>query len=342
MSRVHGHQRGFTLIELLVVIAIIAILIALLLPAVQQAREAARRTQCRNNLKQIGLALHNYLDTHRVFPPAYVDLRGNSGSLATLADNHGHWSWSVFILPFVDQTPLYTRLNPGNQTPTQAASSQLSALQTTLPAFRCPSDTGPLMHNPADSAGFCIIDQGGTERGLPVTNYVASGNTKQVRQFRATNPSDGTTGSTGMFYRDSRLSMAELTDGSSNTILVGERAHTRGGFQQKAGTLYAVRDRDLQGPEHQNHASTPRYYDQGLHTIAASCHWGINAVLTTNASNDRTPSYSSLHTGGSHFVMADGSVRFISENISNDQSNATDSTLERLVSISDGGVVGEF
>lgn len=334
--------RGFTLIELLVVIAIIAILIALLLPAVQQAREAARRTQCRNNLKQIGLAMHNYLDTHRVFPPAYVDLRGNPGSLASLVDNQGHWAWSVFILPFLDGGPQYSLLNPGTQTATQAMTNQALVMQRTLPAFRCPSDSGPSQHNTTTTLGFCITDVGGTERGLPVSNYLVSGNTKQVRQHKPTNQLDGTTGSTGMFYRDSRIGMSELTDGSSNTILAGERAYTRGGFLQGAGTLYATRDRDRSGPEHQNHPATDRYYNQGLHTVAASCHWGINAVLTTSDNNDRTPSYSSLHTGGAHFVMADGAVRFISENIQNDQSLLTDSTLERLVSISDGGVVGEY
>ncbi|MEZ6126391.1 MAG: DUF1559 domain-containing protein [Planctomycetaceae bacterium] len=100
MKSLQVQKRGFTLIELLVVIAIIAILIALLLPAVQQAREAARRTQCKNNLKQLGLAFHNYHDIYNTFPPAYVDLRGAGG----VPDNDGHWAWSAFILPQIDQS----------------------------------------------------------------------------------------------------------------------------------------------------------------------------------------------------------------------------------------------
>src|SRR5690242_14988078 len=103
---------GFTLIELLVVIAIIAILIALLLPAVQQAREAARRTQCKNNLKQLGLAMHNYLDVARQFPMGYG--AQFTGTAATVQD--GNWAWGSFLLPYIDQAPLYSKLNVGNFT----------------------------------------------------------------------------------------------------------------------------------------------------------------------------------------------------------------------------------
>src|SRR5689334_25410189 len=105
-----GRRRAFTLIELLVVIAIIAVLIALLLPAVQQAREAARRTQCKNNLKQIGLALHNYHDTFRLFPPGYVDRNGNP-NLTPDNDLGPGWGWAAFLLPYIDQSPLYSPIN---------------------------------------------------------------------------------------------------------------------------------------------------------------------------------------------------------------------------------------
>src|SRR5262249_37999311 len=102
--------RGFTLIELLVVIAIIAVLIALLLPAVQQAREAARRTQCRNNLKQFGIALHSYHDTYNHFPPGWVQYT----QTASAANGTAHWAWGTYLLPFVDQAPLYTLMQVGN------------------------------------------------------------------------------------------------------------------------------------------------------------------------------------------------------------------------------------
>ncbi len=143
---------GFTLIELLVVIAIIAILIALLLPAVQQAREAARRTQCKNNLKQLGLALHNYHDVMKQFPPGFVDQLSSaataSGAAVAATTQDGNWGWGSYTLPYIDQAPLYNLLNVGNRTLLQAANDTTNGgrrgLQTPLEAFRCPSDTAPL------------------------------------------------------------------------------------------------------------------------------------------------------------------------------------------------------
>jgi len=124
------HRRAFTLIELLVVIAIIAILIALLLPAVQQAREAARRSQCKNNLKQLGLAFHNYHDTHRVFPNGEIWISGRP-----------NWGYAVMLLPYIDQGPLYQALSPdGGTLPTVTAQP---LLQTVVPVYICPSDVGP-------------------------------------------------------------------------------------------------------------------------------------------------------------------------------------------------------
>ncbi len=134
------NRRAFTLIELLVVIAIIAILVALLLPAVQQAREAARRSSCKNNLKQLGLAIHNYHDTYRTMPPGVVDDFTDS-----------IWGWGALILPFVEQGPVYDALRVGNiplgvrMTPGNAL-DQLSVLQTPISTYRCPSDVGPEAH----------------------------------------------------------------------------------------------------------------------------------------------------------------------------------------------------
>src|SRR5690606_1821609 len=136
----HRLRRGFTLIELLVVIAIIAVLIALLLPAVQQAREAARRSQCQNNLKQLGLALHNYHDTYARFPSAvfWTDVDGDGQ-----ADrDEGHWAWGAAILPFIEQGNLADRMQPGTLTPTQVHALDPSLLKTPLAVFQCPSDDG--------------------------------------------------------------------------------------------------------------------------------------------------------------------------------------------------------
>ncbi|MCB1129315.1 MAG: DUF1559 domain-containing protein, partial [Verrucomicrobiae bacterium] len=123
----HANRRGFTLIELLVVIAIIAILIALLLPAVQQAREAARRTECKNKLKQLGLALHNYHDTFRAFPAAFY--RGTTTSPG--------WGWGTMILPYIDQAPLY---NQWVMTVSYDNGQNQTARRTKLAAYKCPSD----------------------------------------------------------------------------------------------------------------------------------------------------------------------------------------------------------
>src|SRR5271156_6169116 len=117
MFSLRFRRKGFTLIELLVVIAIIAVLIALLLPAVQQAREAARRTQCKNNLKQMGLAMYNYLDVYQSFPPGYLGYSaGNGGSCSTL-DNYAQrgqgWGWGCYLLPYLDQGNLYNLIQPG-------------------------------------------------------------------------------------------------------------------------------------------------------------------------------------------------------------------------------------
>ena len=139
MLRQPSH-RAFTLIELLVVIAIIAVLIALLLPAVQQAREAARRTQCKNNLKQFGLALHNYHDTHLLFPSAVFWTDANRDGQADT--DVGHWAWGTMVLPFLEQGNLFTRLRAGALTPLQSHTASPGILKTSLPVFLCPTDDG--------------------------------------------------------------------------------------------------------------------------------------------------------------------------------------------------------
>ncbi|MBR9801472.1 DUF1559 domain-containing protein [bacterium] len=335
-------RRGFTLIELLVVIAIIAILVALLLPAVQQAREAARRSSCKNNLKQLGLAMHNYHDTFSVFPPGYVDLRGNPGQAAALEDNDGHWTWSALILAFVELGNVQDALDPGNRTASQAMTAERGVMQTTYSTFRCPSDTGPALFSTSTDLGSCIQDVSNTERALPLTNYIPVNSSALVRARKATNYNDGTSGATGMFFRDSNTRMRDITDGTSNTVMIGERAYTLGGRRNLAGAMFAVRDRDTAGPEHRDHTATPRSYDQGLNRILGTTLFSVNPILPTSGQNDRMTGYSSHHAGGAQFVMADGSVRFVSENIQSNTSGTTDTVMEFLGNISDGKVLGEF
>ncbi|VAX38940.1 hypothetical protein-transmembrane region and signal peptide prediction [hydrothermal vent metagenome] len=317
-----SHKQGFTLIELLVVIAIIAILIALLLPAVQQAREAARRSACKNNMKQIGLALHNYHDTHRVFPPGYV-------VTPTAADNVGHWTWTVYILPFMDQAPLYKQLRPGPFTASDAytaSAANAAAMQQNYPAFRCPSDTGP--NSNSDEAGYQISPGG----PLSVTNYAMANSSGLTAKTRATNLSSSATGATGAFWENSNLRIRDITDGTSNTIMVGEKAYTLSGKAKLAATLFAVRGNGLGSVD-------ATVNNQGMIAVAGTARYLIN----TTATGFSKASFSSLHVGGAHFLFGDGRVIFLSENIdANTTTDAIDSTYEKLAGTSDGFVIGEY
>lgn len=329
-------HNGFTLIELLVVIAIIAVLVALLLPAVQQAREAARRSQCKNNLKQLGLALHNYHETHNLFPPGYVDGRGSS---ATIPAFTAHWTWTAFLLPFVDQAPLYSLINVGNITPNQAVadSNRRTSMQVPLQMFRCPSDPGP-----AQTSNRRVRSNPATESQveIPITNYLASNDVTRLRQLRSKNPVNGSTtvggdGALGAFWRDSNLRFRDITDGSSNTILIGERSYYLGTFEMWAGVLHATVGNSTTGP---NETAS----DIGLVSAFSCIRHPINPGPAAGA--ERPLCYSSQHTGGAHFLLADGAVRFISENISTHTNVSADvgSTLARLIAIQDGQVIGEF
>ena len=189
-------HKGFTLIELLVVIAIIAVLIALLLPAVQQAREAARRTQCRNNLHQIGLALHNYHDTHSCFPPGVV-----SGTVTCQ-----YHSWMTMILPFVDESALYNAYNFDtinsdyySKCATDAGENA-TVVQSLLAQYACPSDTEP----------YVLCD-------ARTTNYVGNFGTNKNNS----SSSDPGTGK-GLFWLNSIVRLRDIRDGSSQSIAVGE------------------------------------------------------------------------------------------------------------------------
>jgi len=338
----HSLRRpAFTLIELLVVIAIIAILIALLLPAVQQAREAARRSQCRNSLKQLGLALHNYHDAHNCFPPAYIDVRG----AAQVADNQGYWTWSVFLLPYMDLAATYQVLDPGAVLPSKINAVQKRALQSSFPAFRCPSAPEPMLHDIPTDPGYVIETTSQGTCALPVTNYVVANNIAGVRQRRSTDGKTGTTGAVGAFYANSSTNLRDLLDGSSNTILIGERAYIRNTVRNSAGMLLAVRDAGGTGPSAADTTSpVPDHSsNQGLLTIAASVQYPINAILT-GANTSQNAAFSSNHVGGAQFLLGDGRVQFISENVSvsNDSAWTCNSTLENLIGIQDGQLVGEF
>ncbi|QDT65776.1 DUF1559 domain-containing protein [Calycomorphotria hydatis] len=255
-------RRGFTLVELLVVIAIIAILIALLLPAVQQAREAARRSTCLDHLKQIGLALHNYHDAYSTFPPGYIsdfssyeDLSGTAHVSHSGVTSFGavQWSWLAFIAPMMELGPAYDALAVGDRraadtacyarhwVPDQAARDAMEAPIATL---RCPSDVGPHLNT---SRGFWGSPQkhpdnpswscGGGQ--FPTSNYLGvnadranSSNTQYVEaRMRYAN---------GIFVPNGKVKMRDVTDGTSNTFMVGERAWEYYAVNPTTGDLVTV------------------------------------------------------------------------------------------------------
>ncbi len=304
-------RRAFTLIELLVVIAIIAILIALLLPAVQQAREAARRSQCKNNLKQIGLALHNYHDAHNRFPQASIAggtvPPGCSGWI-----RFSGYSWRVMILPYIDQGPLYNQLDfqvsalsGCMNSPAQANWNELR--NTVIPAFICPSDNMPAQRN-----GWAGYNYGAAVRARGDSSHSANTGTDLGGLTRA-----GTR-------------FANFTDGSSNTILVGEIYRGKDFFRTSGGGNNQTGNRGLRWVASTDFGQVNAgvRVDTSLPNDPNNPHQFVqerrindedrDEVSWTDPINGGNTGYrpmSSLHVGGAHAVLGDGSVKFISDSV---------------------------
>ncbi|QDT96062.1 DUF1559 domain-containing protein [Gimesia aquarii] len=288
-------NRGFTLIELLVVIAIIAILIALLLPAVQQARESARRSQCKNNLKQMGLGMHNYHDAHNVFAISHGDT-GNS------------FGWRAMILPYVDQAPLYNQINfsgniidPGN----------LDVAQTPMSLYRCPSD--PTL--PRVSGGnqvwsnwcFPASCTSASRNNIAVTTYKGVDGRGYDQTLAASPMPHGmfdrrmglvASGGGGSLVTPNRtIRMRDVVDGTSNVLFVGENSP---GFH--AWSSWAAWHSPMTTAFPINHPWT--VWNSAQARISSGAHGWIPGFAS-----------SSYHEGGAHFMMVDGSVHFLSENM---------------------------
>ncbi len=299
------HRRAFTLIELLVVIAIIAVLIALLLPAVQAAREAARRAQCLNNLKQIGIALHNYHDSMGTFPPGYLSLMD-----PVTFDNDGPgWGWASFSLSQMEQGPVYNSINfvmgiefPANQT----------ARLTVIASFFCPSDAWRM-----DT--FTVVDSTttGTSPGAPIcdvasSNYVGSvgsGDPSSLYPY-IIDDDDGPPGrdnGNGLFFRNHSITVAWITDGTSQTFAAGERSQNlsraswTGAVTNAAVPLIALQAEAGLDPE-------------GGGALVLS-HTGEGHGPNSPSGLAHGDQYWAMHPGGANFLFADGSVRFIKEQI---------------------------
>jgi prepilin-type N-terminal cleavage/methylation domain-containing protein/prepilin-type processing-associated H-X9-DG protein len=299
--------RGFTLIELLVVIAIIAVLVSLLLPAVQQAREAARRSQCKNNLKQIGLALHNYEGSNRLLPPGYISGPG-IGVMDPLSGDWGPgWGWLTVLLPNVEQSPLYNSLNLNLPCYDPANAVRV---QTPLPVYLCPSAA-----NPADTVNVEDVNH----KTLAVfgrANYVHNVGWNDLWSAPATQPYDAV--ANGVIYRDSGIAFASVTDGLSNTVFAGERSPN-------------LSDAVWPGvvPNSAHYARPPfgsigsggpgTNWDTGGSYVGA--HSGPSifespvVIHPPNSPLGHTDQMQSRHAGGAHILLGDGSVRFISESV---------------------------
>lgn len=328
---------GFTLIELLVVIAIIAILIALLLPAVQQAREAARRTQCENNLKQIGIALHNYHDVHRTFPPGYRFMANSS------TDTIG--GPTVSLLAFLEQGNIDSQLDP--TTPWYMQSSTIA--QTTLPAFVCPSDTSrPKITS--DEFGVLGLPFGDT---YAISSYAYSIGYDDAVCFSPGFGPKSTNKNVGVFYVHSKTRIADITDGSSNTIAVGEAAsgydlcHGIGCSVPLSGWT-AGHSWLIDGTNKEHYLGLGLQYAGGLAStvekmnkeVATDAYFhAVSEPFNTNPSWNGGPhwasNFRSFHAGGCQFLFSDGSVQFLSETIDL-------ATYRALSTIQGGEVIGEY
>jgi len=283
---------GFTLIELLVVMAIIGILVAILLPAVQAAREAARRTQCRNNLHQIGVALANYHDTHSLFPPGWIgvtnyQLNVNGGS---------GLAWSSLILPQIEQyaAGFQSTEKNGKAPPlswnvpiTDPADATLQPY--VIPLYRCPSDTGP-------GSVSVALNSGQTNPNLPMTfgtsNYIGSFGSTDYHTCYSNAVGVDCPGN-GVFYLNSRTAIGNITDGATCTMMVGER---RG-----------------------NITANPQILGMWLGAPPGGVEW-IGRVLGASDQPPDDPAqhfqaYSSMHSAGVNILLCDGSVQFVSDNV---------------------------
>jgi len=351
-----GHKKpGFTLIELLVVIAIIAILVALLLPAVQQAREAARRAQCKNNLKQLGVAMHNYHESHGQFPQNQ-DRYTNGGGNEMHPNRKPQWSWIAMSLMFLDQEPMYNALEmdggvyPGyttNRNLNNKPGPNRTARRTVLPGLICPSNAQPPISN-GTNGGYRWA---GTSQAA-ATDYVGNlghiwGGWKDCGRV----PDDlipnglgvkGRAGTpwvngervneqdkiNGVFKYTGGVKIRDILDGTSNTIAVFENMHFEGA--NRGGPAFSKRRSVYHGGW-----ITPL---GAVHTFRNPINNGLNSgpVYGGNWGNDlRCQAPTSEHPGGIHVLLADGSTRFVNETIDH-------FTRYKLAVRNDGEVIGEF
>ena len=333
----HRIRVGFTLVELLVVIAIIGVLVALLLPAVQMAREAARRSQCQNNVKQIGLAMHNFHDTYGVFPP------GSDRIVTGPTNADARWmaGWATFILPYMEQQTVYDKLNP--ITKFYNPSSSVNTLPNvvvlngfTAKFYICPSSPLPKLIQPEDSTGGLINIQAGNYVGImgATTNALSatdpSGDNRVCDCSSSLAPNQvhhgGYLASNGVIVPGLRIRMASITDGTSNTIMVGEQSDW-GEVPPGVGTSPPVPKSDMRATRRAGLWANLGVSRASYVPVAgASCSGNEGGSTVTvrhqigtkkrNSHQDGMGRYAwntpiqSAHPGGAMMLRCDGSVHF--------------------------------
>jgi len=283
-----NRSSGFTLVELLVVIAIIGILIALLLPAVQSAREAGRRLQCANNLKQMSLAMHNYHGAHKAYPFGHM-YRGHFDGNAKDADGGTGFSWACAILPFMEQKNLYDQFDQKYPVSENRITRNLTLAQSPLPAFACPSDTKPT--NFRDGA---VINSA-------TSSYKACGTSYNGWQGGKVGANPNRLKFNGIFDRNNGgpRTMKDVRDGTTNTFAIAEVKWEMDRNRRNRGRIFGSTDR-------------PGWAQGASNALCLNGQWPINWTWHEgNPQPHRTAG--SNHPGGCQFAMADGSARFISE-----------------------------
>lgn len=291
---------GFTLVELLVVIAIIGILVALLLPAVQAAREAGRRSQCSNNFKQLGLAVQNYHDTLKAIPPGTA-----ATSLNTAGPAPGAMSWMIYLLPYMEQQPLYNQLSPYFST-TNSADFPSDLMNSRIPGLVCPSDGNSPQDGLSHGGGSPPPDNNDGFIG----NYLGSAGTAIIDTTNSTNLN-------GVFYYRSKVNLASVTDGLSNTMFFSEVRVVPQGRDWR-GRYY--RTDHLGAMYTANTVPNPRNTDGTLtadQTVTCEGNPGNPSYAPCSANGSaQFIAARSYHPGGVQIALGDGSARFISQTVS--------------------------
>jgi prepilin-type N-terminal cleavage/methylation domain-containing protein/prepilin-type processing-associated H-X9-DG protein len=311
-------RAAFTLIELLVVIAIIGVLIGLLVPAAQQIREAANRTQCVNNLKQIGLALHAYQDAMKVFPSGYVDRNTDPNSTPDNDLGPG-WGWAAFLLPYLEERNVYNQINFSQGV---GSGSNVAVSQTPLTIYQCPSDPYQQPVPVYDSNFSSPIAT------VAHANYVACNGWVECFNGASGNPqpgpgADGLSGAygaagVGAFYRNSRTRVASVTDGMSNTIFVGERSgdHSPSTWTGAVAGGRCPAWMASQPPSPYAPPPGPAYDNADFGEALVLAHCNATHLPSADFPIYDPDTFYSMHTGrGANFLFGDGSVHFLDSGI---------------------------